>query len=109
MSGTIIKFKRHDPPGTPPLERHCITPDIHSELIGLNQRQEEMARRLSWAAGMHDDLMDALIRFHDAQDPFNRAVQTYRETLLRALATKCPAAAKRIEQGRPPRRRRRRP
>jgi hypothetical protein len=103
MNATVIQFKR---PFDPPRRQFpVVSPDMHSELIGLNQRQEGMAHKLSWTAGNRDKLMNALSRFFDVGREFDEAVEAYRAELLRALETKCPAAVKRIVEGNPPRRR----
>jgi hypothetical protein len=107
MSATILQFKRPtDPPRLPP---YRITPAIWGAIIGFNQRQEGMAHRLSFGAGMHRDLMDAVVGYMQAMSALEGAAGLYRQELLRAMATKCPAAAKRIEQGKPSRRRPKRP
>jgi hypothetical protein len=105
MMATIIKFKRkpvYDPLSDP--RRHVLSNHYHS-LLGMNQRQEGMAHHLSWEAGTHDELIETFVSFAEASRAFTKALETYRQELLRALATKCPAAAKRITEGKPPRRR----
>jgi hypothetical protein len=87
--------------------RHVLSNHYHS-LLGMNQRQEGMAHHLSWEAGTHDELIDTFISFIEASREFRQALEAYREQLLKALATKCPTAAQRIREGKPPRRRRKR-
>jgi hypothetical protein len=50
-------------------------------------------------------MLRACVDFGEAMGALEDAAELYRQELLRAMATKCPAAAKRIEQGKPPRRR----
>ena len=107
MSATIIPFKpkRVVPDRLYDPRRDRLTAHYHS-LLGMNQRQEGMAHHLSWEADTHDELIDAFICFIETSREFRRALdyEAYREQLLKALATKCPAAAKRIREGNPPRR-----
>jgi hypothetical protein len=107
MSATILQFKQPtDPPRLPP---YRITPAIWGAIIGFNQRQEGMARSLSFKAGTQKDMLRACVVFGKAMSVLEDAAELYRQELLRAMATKCPAAAKRIEQGKPSRRRSKRP
>jgi hypothetical protein len=109
VSATIIAFKPK-PVAPDPLRdprRDVLTKHYHS-LLGINQRQEGMAHHLSWGAGSHDELIEALVCFANISREFEDAIEAYREQLLKALATKCPAAAKRIREGKPPPRRRKR-
>jgi hypothetical protein len=105
MSATIIPFKPKpaapDPLRVPPRRRNVLL-DNWCLLLGMNQRQEGMAHHLSWGAGIHDELFEALCAYIEARRDFNEALEAYREQLLTALATKCPAAAKRIREGKPP-------
>lgn len=109
MSATILTFKPK-PPATrnPPYRRRAPTSEHYHLLLGMNQRQEGMAHKLSWRAGTRDELMEAFLWFIEASREFEKALEAYREQLLRALATKCPHAAMRIREGKPPRRARRR-
>jgi hypothetical protein len=105
MSAAVLQFKRRF---DPPKRQFVVSPEMHSELIGLNQRQEGMAHKLSWTAGNRDKLMNALIKFFDVGREFDEAVEAYRAELLRALESECPAAVRRIIEGKAPRRRTRR-
>jgi hypothetical protein len=106
MSATIIPFKPK-PAAPDPLRRRNVLSDNWHLLLVMNQRQEGMAHHLSWGVGIHDELIEALCAYIDARRDFNEALEAYREQLLTALATKCPAAAKRIREGKPPKGRRR--
>jgi hypothetical protein len=107
MSATILAFKpAYDPIRDP--RRHVLSDHYHS-LLGMNQRQEGMAHHLSWEAGTHDDLTAAFIDYVRVTREFRKALEAYRAELLRALDFTCPAAAKRIREGKPPRRSRRKP
>lgn len=101
MSAIVIAFK---PKSDPRRDRDVLTKYYHS-LLGMSPRQEGMAHHLSWGAGMHRELIDAFCGFIDASLEFETALEAYREQLLRALASKCPAAARRITEGKPSRRR----
>jgi hypothetical protein len=103
MSATIIAFKRkaaasRDPAPDP--RRHVLSNHYHS-LLGMNQRQEGLAHKLSWRGGTGDELIKTFMTFVNAGRDFDEALGAYREHLLKALATKCPAAAKRIREGNP--------
>jgi hypothetical protein len=111
MTAIVIPFKRdtsrrnphpaiHDP-------RRFIIQDHYHSLLGMNQRQEGLAHKLSFEGGMRDEFTDAFVRFVEVQSEFKEVLEAYREQLLRALATRCPAAAKRIREGQSPRRRKR--
>jgi len=41
--------------------RRRVLSDHHHSLLGINRREEGMAHHLSWEAGMHDELIDALV------------------------------------------------
>jgi hypothetical protein len=103
MSAAILQFKVK--PTDLLIRRRDPLFDHYHLLLGMNQRQEGMAHKLSWRAGSRDDLMDAFVSFIETSREFNDALEAYREQLLKALATKCPRAAKRIRNGKPPRRR----
>jgi hypothetical protein len=109
VTATIIAFKPK-PAAPDPLRdpRRNLLSAHHHSLLGINQRQEGMAHHLSFDAGTHEELIEALLRFAEIGREFKAALEAYREQLLKALATKCPAAAKRIREGKPPRRRSRR-
>jgi hypothetical protein len=106
MSATIIPFKANPLPAInkPRRGRDPLTDHYHL-LLGMNQRQEGMAHKLSWRAGTHDKLIYSFSDFIEASREFEEALEAYREQLLKALATKCPAAAKRITEGKSPKRR----
>jgi hypothetical protein len=70
-------------------------------------------------AGLADDLsfkdperrtstVEALCRFVDAMEPFEKALEGYREELLKNMEAYCPRAAKRLREGQLPRRTRKR-
>jgi hypothetical protein len=107
---SLIAFKPKpaapDPLCVPALRR---VSDHYHLLLGMNQRQEGMAHKLSWGAGTHDDLVEAFCEYIEASREFHEALEAYREQLLKSLATKCPAAVRRIREGKPPRGRRKRP
>jgi hypothetical protein len=102
MSATILQFR---PKLTDPLARRSPLADHYHLLLGMNQRQESMAHKASWRAGHRRELMEAFLSFIVASREFNDALEAYREELLKSLAGKCPRAAKRIREGKPPRRR----
>ncbi len=109
MSAEIIAFKPKPAAPDPlhvPARRRDVLFDHYHLLLGMNQRQEGMAHKLSFGAGIHDDLVAAFCAYVDASREFNEALEAYREQLLQALASKCPAAVKRIREGKPPRRKR---
>src|SRR5262245_12751465 len=109
MSATVIPFKRPAALGVGPAHsrRRDVLFDHYHLLLGMNQRQEGMAHKLSFGAGIHDDLVGAFCEYIEASREFHEALEAYREQLLRALSTKCPASVKRIREGKPPRRRKR--
>ena len=99
MTATIIPFK---PKVQASSECRNAVLDHYHLMLGINRRQEEMAHKLSWR-GNRGELVRAFVRFAEAQSEFNKVLEAYREELLKALATKCPAAAKHIREGKPPR------
>jgi hypothetical protein len=106
VTATIITFKRKESPRNDQVTanndpRRLVIQKHYHSLLGMNQRQENMALKLSFEAGMRDELNEALVLFLEVQGEFREALEAYREQLLKALATKCPAAAKRIREGKP--------
>jgi hypothetical protein len=102
MSATIIEFK---PKVAEPIVRRRFTcTDLWAELLGMTRRQAGLADDLSFRdPERRARTVEALCRFVDAMEPFEKAVEGYREELLKNLDAHCPRAAKRIREGKPPR------
>jgi hypothetical protein len=110
MSATIIAFKPKPPAeaaeAAPPRRRHA-TSELWNELLGMTSRQSEMAFDLCFRNRARSKLTRAaLCRYFVASERFEKALEDYREELLKNLDAYCPRAANRIREGKPPRRRR---
>jgi hypothetical protein len=107
MSATIIEFKRRPIDDDGPTRRWDIGPDLWYALHGMTRRQSEMAFRLGFRRGDGTATVAALMRYAAALRVFEPELAAYREELLKNLDAHCPRAAKRIREGKPPRRPRR--
>jgi hypothetical protein len=102
MSATIIPFKPKQADDDPPRRRSVIGRELWSALLGMTPRQTEMAERLCRLTE------PALARYIEALRDFEPALADYREVMIESLEARYPRAAKRIREGKPPRRRSRR-
>jgi hypothetical protein len=106
MTATVIQLFK--PKAAPPgIRKRSIVLKLWEELLGMTHRQSQMAWELSLENLERRKLThEALIRLTDAMEPFEIALEGYREELLKNLHAHCPRAAKRIREGKPPRTRR---
>jgi hypothetical protein len=108
MSATIIAFKLK-PTDEAIAPRRCsrIDENLWNALLGMTSRQSAMAFHLSFRNRERSRrTRAALARYIEALRDFEPALEDYREELLKNLDAYCPRAAKRIREGKPPRRRR---
>jgi hypothetical protein len=109
MSATVIEFKRKPPDDDGPPSQWHIGPDLWYALQGMTSRQSEMAFKLGFGRDQGTATVAALMRYIEALRIFEPALAAYREELLKNLDARCPRAAKRIREGKPPARKRRAP
>jgi hypothetical protein len=102
MSAIIIAFKPKSADDDLPRRRSVIGRELWSALLGMTPRQTEMAERL-WRGHLTGA---TLARYIEALRYFEPALVDYREELLKGFEARYPRAAKRIREGKPPRRRR---
>jgi hypothetical protein len=82
---------------------------LWDDLLGMTSRQSQMAFDLSFRDRERSRLTRAaLARYIEALRDFEPALEDYREEPLKNFDAYCPRAAKRIREGKPPRRRSRR-
>jgi hypothetical protein len=110
MTATIIAFKRsRRPDADPPRRCSRITRKLWDDLLGMTSRQSEMASHLSIRSReRHRQTWSALAQYIEALRDFEPVLDAYREELLKNMDAYCPRSAKRIREGKPPRRSRKR-
>jgi hypothetical protein len=108
MSATIIAFRPKPQPAADdtPRREWGIDGELWDAVLGMTSRQSEMAVRLRFKnPGRNEATSAALCRYYQALRDFEPALAAYREELLKNMDMFCPRAAKRIRDGKPPRRR----
>jgi hypothetical protein len=110
MSATIIAFKpKPSAEADPPRRCSRIDEKLWNALLGMTSRQSPMAFHLSFRNRERSRrTRAALAQYIEALKDFEPALEDYREEMLKSLEAYCPRAAKRIREGKPPRRRRKR-
>jgi hypothetical protein len=107
MTAIIIAFKPKQTDDDPPRRRSIIGRELWAALLGMTPRQSEMA---FWLSFRNPDkgvaTRTALCRYIEAMRDFEPVLADYREELFKNMDAHCPRAAKRIREGKPPRRRR---
>jgi hypothetical protein len=108
MSATIIEFKPKPRADDAP-KRRGVGPDLFYALLGVTYRQGEMAFRLGLRNREgHQQTCATMTWLFDLLPEFEAALYEHREQLLKNMDAYYPRAAKRLRDGKPPRRRRRR-
>jgi hypothetical protein len=106
MSATIITFKPKQADDDPTPRRWTISKELWDALLGMTSRQSEMAFRLSFRnSDKGVATRAALSRYIEALRDFEPVLADYREELLKNMDAHRPRAAKRLREGKPPRRR----
>jgi hypothetical protein len=103
MSATIIPFKPKPTTEANPPRRW--SPDFKQwyGLLGMTPRQAEMAHRLAFGDPERWRSTNAALHpFWAALDVVGPLIEGYREQLLKNMDARCPNAAKRIREGKPP-------
>ena len=106
MSATIIAFKPKSTDEDVPPRRWSLSGEQWYALLGMTPRQAEMAFWISFRSKERSKLTRAaLCRYIEVLRAFEPALEDYREELRKNMDMYCPRAAKRIREGKPPRRR----
>jgi hypothetical protein len=109
MSATIIQFKPKPTDDDGPPSQWAIDRELWDTLLGMTSRQSEMAFKLCFRnRDRSRATRAALSRYIEAMRVFEPALDAYREELRKNMDMFCPRAAKRIREGKPPRRTRKR-